>query len=118
MKLSEMSTDRLADVLVKIAEPVERIGGDEVLIDKLRALAQKGRKTAIENAADMFGALVPVLLDRRREDTYAVLAAMTGKTPEEIAGQNALATMQEARECIDADFLRFFGLSVSTADGK
>ena len=118
MKLSEMSTDRLADVMVRIAEPVERIGSDEVLIDKLRALAQTGRKTAIENAAAMVGTLVPVLLERRREDTYAVLAALTGKTAEEIAAQPAMVTLKEARESIDADFLRFFGWSVSTADEK
>lgn len=118
MKLSEMSTDRLADVMVRIAEPVERIGSDEMLIDKLRALAQTGRKTAIENAAAMVGALVPVLLERRREDTYTVLAALTGKTAEEIAAQPAMVTLKEARESIDADFLRFFGWSVSTADAK
>ena len=118
MKLSEMSTDRLADVMVRIAEPVERIGSDEMLIDKLRALAQTGRKTAIENAAAMVGALVPVLLERRREDTYTVLAALTGKTVEEIAAQPAMVTLKEARESIDADFLRFFGWSVSTADAK
>lgn len=118
MKLSEMSTDRLADVMVRIAEPVERIGSDEMLIDKLRALAQTGRKTAIENAAAMVGTLVPVLLERRREDTYAVLAALTGKTAEEIAAQPAMVTLKEARESIDADFLRFFGWSVSTADEK
>lgn len=118
MKLSEMSTDRLADVMVRIAEPVERIGSDEMLIDKLRALAQTGRKTAIENAAAMVGALVPVLLERRREDTYTILAALTGKTAEEIAAQPAMVTLKEARESIDADFLRFFGWSVSTADAK
>lgn len=118
MKLSEMSTDRLADVMVRIAEPVERIGSDEMLIDKLRALAQTGRKTAIENAAAMVGALVPVLLERRREDTYAVLAALTGKTAEEIAAQPAMVTLKETRESIDTDFLRFFGWSVSTADAK
>jgi hypothetical protein len=113
-----MSTDRLADVMVRIAEPVERIGSDEMLIDKLRALAQTGRKTAIENAAAMVGTLVPVLLERRREDTYTILAALTGKTAEEIAAQPAMVTLKEARESIDADFLRFFGWSVSTADAK
>ena len=118
MKLSEMSTDRLADVMVRIAEPVERIGSDEGLIDKLRALAQTGRRTAIENAAAMVGALVPVLLERRREDTYTILAALTGKTAEEIAAQPAMLTMKEARESVDGDFLRFFGWSGDTEAGK
>ena len=118
MKLSEMSTDRLADVMVRIAGPVERIGNDEMLIDKLRAMAAKGGKTAVENAAGMFGALVPVLLERHREDTYAVLAAMTGKNAEEIAAQNAMVTLREAKECVDGDLLSFFGWSGDTEAGE
>ena len=118
MKLSEMSTDRVRKVMVEIAEPMERIGNDEVLNDKLRALAARKRMTRVEQYASMFGMLVPLLLERHIDDTYAVLAAMTGKTVEEISGQNVLVTMREARESIDADFLRFFGWSVSTADAK
>lgn len=117
MKLSEMSTDRLADVMVKIAEPVERIGGDEELGRKLEEIAKRGGRKGLQNIVDMYCVFVPLLLERHREDTYAVLAALTGKTAEQIAAQSAMDTMRDARESVDAEFLRFFGWSGSMDAG-
>ena len=111
MKLSEMNTAQLADALVRIAAPIERIGKDEELnramsegVERLRA----GGMTKLQHNAAMLGMLIPALLERHRADTFTVLSALTGKSVQEIEGQPGVQTLREARECLDGDLLSFF----------
>ena len=111
MKLSEMNTVQLADALVKLAAPMERIAKDEELNERMAEAARRlreGGMTKLQHNAAMLGMLIPALLERHRADTFAVLSAMTGKSVEEIAAQPGMMTLKEAKECVDGDLLSFF----------
>lgn len=111
MKLSEMNTVQLADALVKIAAPIERIGKDEKLNEQMAEAVAKlraGGMTRLQHNAAMLGMLIPALLERHRADTLAILSALTGKSIEELNAQNGMQTLKEAKACMDEDLMGFF----------
>lgn len=116
MKISQMNTDQMADALCMMAEPLEIIGNDPDFGAAFAKLdGMKG--SLLEKFAAGYGKIVPIMLRKHRNETYTILAAMTGKTPEEIAKQNVLRTMQDVRDSVDQELLDFFGLSAA-ADGE
>ena len=114
MKLSEMSTERFAECLCELASPLSAIAQDENVvnaIDKITHLDTK--KPLIVVFGQMITAVIPTLIKEHRDDVFAVLAALTGKTPKQLAAQNGLQTIKEARECIDREFIDFFTSAAS-----
>lgn len=117
MKLSEMSTDQMADVLVQIAEPVANIATDPKVTAALEGYskAKKTGKTVGETFGNMIGKLAPALLKTRRADLYVVVAALTGKTTAEIGMQKGLQTVKDIKESFDGDLADFFKSAADTA---
>lgn len=112
MRLSELSTDAAASVLLSITPALSNILKDPDLREKI------GKKVDIENlsvigiyaaGADKITEIIPFLLDTHKADVYSILAALNNTTPETIASQNILATMTQMREIIkDKDLIDFF----------
>lgn len=122
MKISAMDTNQAADVFCRISEPIEQIGTNEAFQKRLIEIAEKNKKrgrpmNTIESATSMIGTFVPLLLKDCREQTFEILSALTGKTPEEIGSQNVLETIKDAKGCVDQDLIDFFKSSVATGDG-
>lgn len=109
MKFSEMNTDQMAKALVMIAEPVSAIAKDENVLAVLKDLGKpKKGQPPIMLYADMISGFIPVLLGAHKNDVYTIIAAMTGKTVEEVSEQPGLETVKQIREFLDADFVSFF----------
>ena len=110
MKLSEMSTGEMADVLVQIAEPVANIAADPKITAALDGYskAQKSGKTVAETFGKMIGKLAPALLQTRRNDVYVILSVLTGKTIAEIDAQKFTQTVSDVKACWDSELLDFF----------
>lgn len=111
MKLSEMNTVQLADALVRIAKPIERIGKDEEMNRQMAEAVERfreGKLTTIEQRARMIGMYIPALLERHRADTLEILSALTGKSVAEIEAQPGVQTLKEAKACMDEDLMSFF----------
>lgn len=112
MKISEMNTDQLSDALVELTDPISNIAKDEELNKALNELSEKRQKKEItmpfQEGLSIIKAFVPALLKRHRQEVYAVLAALTGKSAAEIAGQNGFKTILEARHVIDKELIDFF----------
>lgn len=83
MKLSEVSGERVFDVLAEITDPVFAIATDEAVQATLQGIADKGKKAKGEDLLASVRAIVPVLVKTHREDVVAILAAIEGVTPEE-----------------------------------
>lgn len=112
MKLSEMDTRTLSACLLNIAGPLERIGTSREIEAAMKTIAGHTEgETTLAKLSVILGQLIPALLGSHFEDTVAILAAMTGKTPDEVARQSGMQTIRDAAACIDGEFLRFFGLS-------
>lgn len=111
MKISQMTTDQAADVLIKIAEPCANVMHDKNTIDMLDGLTKGKGVSTIDYIASNIPVVVSVLLKDHRQDVYSIVAALVGKTPEEVAGQKIADTIADVKESWDGDLVSFFAQS-------
>ena len=116
MKLSEMTTAQMAPVLVSLSEPIGNIATDQKTVESLQEIA-KG-KTQIEQLGMAVTAILPLLLKTHFEDTCAIIAALSGKTVEQVINQKGFQTIKDAKDIFDKELLDFFKSSVHTEPQK
>lgn len=122
MKLSELSTERAADVLCELTPYIANITGDKALLDELANKFDSKGKSAAELytfAAHKYATLVPILLKEHREDVFGVLSVLNETELDKIAKQNIMETMKQVREVFQdkelLDFFKSFGQEDETA---
>ena len=121
MRLSQMSTDQMEDAVVAIAVAAGAIIEDDKMREDVKALEGLMTGRSLDDVTAMVLLRTCPHIFRRREqgghrdDVHAIIAALTGRTPEEVGGQNIMTTLREARESIDEELLSFFGWSGSSA---
>ena len=112
MKLSELSTECVADVLCELTPYIANITGDKVLLDELgKKFDSKGKSVAelYTFAAHKYAALVSILLKEHREDVFGALSVLNETEPEKIAEQNVMETMRQVRDVFqDKELVSFF----------
>lgn len=112
MKFSQLTTDRALDVLCEIAPYIANIATDEELMAVIgKSIKSDGltRAGVLLLGAEKLTKMIPVLLKTHRNDIYGVVAAVNGKTLDEIAQQNFIKTTAQVVEVIrDKDLLDFF----------
>lgn len=112
MRLSELSTDAAASVLLSITPALSNILKDPDLRGKI------GKKADLKDMSvmgiylagvDKINEIIPFLLDTHKADVYAILAALNNTTTSKIAKQNILVTMTQIMETVkDEDLIDFF----------
>ena len=112
MRLSELSTDAAASVLLSITPALSNILKDPDLRGKI------GKKADLKDMSvmgiylagvDKINEIIPFLLDTHKADVYAILAAINNTTTSKIAKQNILVTMTQIMETVkDKDLIDFF----------
>lgn len=112
MRLSELSTDAAASVLLSITPALSNILKDPDLRNKI------GKKADLKDMSvmgiylagvDKINEIIPFLLDTHKADVYAILAALNNTTTAKIADQNILVTMTQIMETVkDKDLIDFF----------
>ena len=112
MKLSELSTDAAASVLLSITPALSNILKDPDLRGKI------GKKADLKDMSvmgiylagvDKINEIIPFLLDTHKADVYEILAALNNTTTSKIAKQNILVTMTQIMETVkDKDLIDFF----------
>ena len=122
MKLSQLTTERAADVLCELTPYIANITGDKSLLDELANKFDSKGKSAAELytfAAHKYATLVPILLKDHREDVFGVLSVLNETEPDKIAKQNIMETMKQGREVFQdkelLDFFKSFGQEDETA---
>lgn len=122
MKLSELTTERAADVLCELTPYIANITGDKSLLDELANKFDSKGKSAAELytfAAHKYAALVPLLLKEHRNDVFGVLSVLNETELDKIAKQNIMETMKQVREVFQdkelLDFFKSFGQEDETA---
>ncbi|MBR3797222.1 MAG: hypothetical protein IKK34_14520 [Clostridia bacterium] len=117
-KLAELDGDEMATLLCRIAEPAANIFADPKTAEFFAAGVEL-RKTSPSMMVYMtqLAALgAPVLLgEKHREDIFEILAALKGRTKQEIRKQKGMQTMQEIIHILmsDADLMTFFRLGAA-----
>ena len=112
MKLSQLTTERAADVLCELTPYIANITGDKSLLDELANKFDSKGKSAAELytfAAHKYATLVPILLKDHREDVFGVLSVLNETELDKIAKQNIMETMKQVRDVFqDKELLVFF----------
>lgn len=122
MKFSELTTENAMDVFCEITEYVERIMGDEELVNELKKElgidenTPKAEKVAV--VLSKIKVIAPIILKKRRDDALGIVAAINGISVDEIKKQNIVKTLVQVREIIgDKDFMDFFKSFVVVVGG-
>lgn len=124
MKLSEISTERAADVLCELTPLVDSIITDEDLMQSLSAVVDReqtetmsfGQKLLL--VSSKLGKIVPILMKKRRAEMFGILAVLNEKTPEQISAQNMLVTMMQVRDLVnDRELIDFFRSCRNAGEG-
>lgn len=113
MRLSELNTDKVTDVLCEITPYVANIVTDDELLTELKRAIKPGEaKTKAELlalGAKKITTIVPIVLKKRKEDVFGIIGALNEKSAQEIGEQNFIITMKQIRELIkDKELLDFF----------
>ena len=112
MKLSQLTTERAADVLCELTPYIANITGDKSLLDELaNKFDSKGKSVAelYAFAAHKYATLAPILLKAHRSNVFGVLAVLNECSADEIAKQKVMKTMKQVRDLFqDKDLLDFF----------
>lgn len=112
MKLSDLTTDRAADVLCECSIYISNICADAELLDTLRQQIDtdgKSRAELLSIAFEQYAKLVPLLLKAHRNDVFGILAAINGAKLKDIKAQSLMTTMEQIRElATDTEFIAFF----------
>lgn len=111
MKLSEMTTDRMMDVLAVITPEIGQIIQDKELIATF--LTKKAAdESTMEFGINRIVSMVPQICIKHKKPVYKILSALTGKTDKEIADQSGMQTIKEIKEAFsDPDLISFFSSS-------
>lgn len=124
MKLSEISTERAADVLCELTPLVESIITDEDLMQSLSAVVNLEQTETMSVGQQILlvsskiGKIVPILMKKRREEMFGILAVLNEKTPEQFSAQNILVTMMQVRDLVnDRELIDFFRSCRNTGEG-
>lgn len=113
MKLSELSTDQVADVLCELSPYVDSIASDNEVVDSVGKVMEDGQDLNLYGKvmllAGRVGKFVPILLKTHRADVYGILSVMNDQPVAEIAAQKFTDTMKQVRELFnDEEFFAFF----------
>jgi hypothetical protein len=112
MKLSEMSTDHVFDVLTVAAVDLEPILADEKVLSMTVSVKPNEGESRLELGLRTAQTILnAVLLFSRtyRQNVYRILAAFFKCSPEEIGQKTLKENMEQVRECFnDEVFLSFF----------
>lgn len=111
-KLSERSTDEVANYFCVIAAPAENIITDNDFVESIG----KGLKTdgmtqigVLSAAMSRITKLIPILLKTHRIDMYTIISEYYGIEPEEIGKQTFLKTLKMAKDAFnDKELMAFF----------
>ena len=119
MKLSQMTTDHVADALVLLAPEIGALVNDETLMEKLT----NSPKTNDPDKAVRMGATTVLdiaahLLGNHRNAAWRILGVLNNKTPDEIGAQPITDTISQLTEALSDEELRgFFTPSKPSAQG-
>lgn len=122
-KISEFTTDNAADIICEIVPYVDDIITDEELMNEIKAkLNLSEGATKFEFYAVLIGKIskiAPILLKKKRESIYGILAAFNEKEVEEIGKQNFIITLRQITTLVrDKQVMELFTSRGELEDGE
>lgn len=109
MKISEMTADKAADVLVRISQPVSNILDDDEVESLIKEVAEtQENKSNVKILAFFMPRVVPIALKKHKKDLFEIVGALAQVPVSEVGKMSVLQLMTVIRESVDRDLLDFF----------
>lgn len=113
MKISELTTDRAADVLCEASIYISNICSDKELMAEIsKDLNLKGDESTLEHImilANKVSALSPLVFKHHKNDIFGIVAVFNGVTAADVGKQNIMITMAQIKDLFDdKEFKDFF----------
>lgn len=115
MKISEMTNDQAADVMVRIAEPFGVLCEDEALMDMINEYVAGQSKPFIQTIGKIIPKLVAYLLKSHKGDLYEIIGALAFKPKADVGKMNFVETVKFVQDSYDEVLLNFFSSSLKKA---
>lgn len=120
MKLSQLSTEALAHVLLRLTPPLCRILQDESTLAALDEMSFTGldAQPPLLALTRLWEKLAPLLLQHHAEDVYEALSILTEKPADTLRQQPGLTTFRDLLSVWDVQLARFFSCAGSAEQEK
>lgn len=117
MKISEMTNDDAARVLITIADPIGRICDDEDAVKLVYEYKKNVRKPLFYVVGRILPRLMGHLLEKHKHDVYQIISALSGVNINAVGGMNFVETVKLAQESYDDVLASFFPSSALATKG-
>ena len=113
MKLSEMTNDQAAEVMIRLSGPVGAICDDEEAVKMIEEYKKRYRMPLFYAVGKMIPTLVGYLLKKHRDELYEIISILSGWKKDEVGTMNIAQTVNVLRESYDETLSVFFRSSGS-----
>ena len=118
-KIVEMDALELSSLLIEIAEPIGNLADDDEVFECFRKCTTRGLKLKQRDGLHFilktYSKLIPLLLgEKHKRDTLRILAAIEGKSVNEIIHMNGKQLIDDFRAAWEDKLEGFFTQSVPT----
>lgn len=113
MKISQMTTEQAADILVRIAQPISNIMDDTEIETVIRELNDEKGKSPMRIAASVVPKIVPLAFKKHREDLFEIVGALGEMPVSKVKELPLIETIKIVRESVDKDLIDFLGFTAN-----
>ena len=113
MKLSEMSNDQAAEMMIRLADPVGAICDDEEAVKMIDEYKQRYKMPLFYAVGKMIPALVGYLLKKHKNELYEIISILSGEKKAAVGKMNFAETVKVLRDSYDDTLSVFFRSSGS-----
>ncbi len=118
MKLSEMTTEQVAEAMLIIAPEIQPILSDAELMAAFKK-KPKGKQDNVTAFIEKACAVIPLILGKHKESAFRILGAVSGMSVADIKKQNILVTIKQLADLAsDKELIGFFMPSEATEPNK
>ena len=113
MKLSEMTNDQAAEVMIRLADPVGAICDDEEAVQMIEDYKKRYRMPLFYSVGKMIPTLVGYLLKKHKAELYEIISILSGEKKADVGNMNFAETVKILRDSYDETLSVFFRSSGS-----
>lgn len=113
MKLSELSNDQAADILIRLSGPVGAICDDEEAVQMIDEYKKRYKMPLFYAVGKMIPTLVGYLLKKHKSELYEIISLLSGEKKADVGNMNFAETVKVLRDSYDDTLSVFFRSSGS-----
>lgn len=113
MKLSEMTNDQAAEVMIRLSGPVGAICDDEEAVQMIEEYKKRYRMPLFYAVGKMIPTLVGYLVKKHKDELYEIISILTETKKADVAQMNFGETVKALRDSYDDTLSVFFRSSGS-----